>query len=271
MLLSLAASLSAQAAAPAPHFEVASIRPTPNPGGRGIPLVRSGRWVDRNVTAAALIAYAYNLHCCNLVEGGPKWLDKTGFAIEATVDTKTVPDAVFRLMLQHLLATRFQLKMHEVTRIEPAYVLEIAPSGSKLRPATAPCDPNAGAVAASVTDVPRCGLSTRASENKDEFILVGRSATMPEWASALESMGAEPRAVVDRTGLTGKFDFEFTFHLLNSLTGAPPMTDPEAAHANMAAFSKDMRVQLGLKFDPFHTEKAPLPVAVVDAIAMPWN
>lgn len=264
-------SAATPAAAP-PHFEVASIKPTGRPGNGAIPPIRSGRWIAGNVTASALIARAYSLHCCKLVEGGPKWLTQAGFRIGATVATKTVPEAEFRLMLQQLLLNRFQLKMHMVTRDEPAYLIEVAPSGSKLRPAAAPCDPSAGFIATSAATPPRCGLSQRSTQDRDEFILVGRSTTMSELALAFEGLALpEPHAVVDRTGLTGKFDFDLTYHLLGRVIGGRGMDDPEVLHDNMAAFAKEVRAQLGLNFDPFHTHKVPLPVVVVDSIAMPSN
>ncbi len=101
-----------------------------------------------NVDLKALIQYAYDLQTEDMISGLPGWANSASFDIQAKMDEdvattlKKLPReeqfAQRSVMMQALLADRFQLKVHHETKDLPIYSLVIAKGGSKLKPA----DPN---------------------------------------------------------------------------------------------------------------------------------
>src|SRR5437773_8605113 len=111
LLLSLSLDVYSQNVPPA--FEVASIKP--NNQGNGTVMIRNspgGRFTSVGLTLKALIAYAYRIRDFQ-ISGGPGWIGTDKFDIEAKADwdaATQVPQGQLTLMLQQLLAERFQLK-----------------------------------------------------------------------------------------------------------------------------------------------------------------
>ena len=94
-------------------FEIASIRPLPASGGAGCGALTftPGR-VAGTVTAQQIILEAYQLSPRQL-SGGPSWLG-------SRASTPADKDQL-RLMLQTLLAERFQLAVQRTTKEMPVY------------------------------------------------------------------------------------------------------------------------------------------------------
>ncbi|HTM04613.1 MAG TPA: M56 family metallopeptidase [Vicinamibacterales bacterium] len=69
------------------------------------------------------------------------------------------------------------------------------------------------------------------------------------------------RAVLDRTNLTGRYDFELKWTPPGRAGGPPPGDDPDRPSLFTA-----LQEQLGLKLDP---QRAPIEVLIVDSAAMP--
>ncbi len=65
------------------------------------------------------------------MSGGPAWVAADGYDVDATYPVNTPTDQV-ELMLQTLLADRFQLKVHREEREVPVYALVPAKGGTKL-------------------------------------------------------------------------------------------------------------------------------------------
>ena len=80
-----------------------------------------------------------------------------------------------------------------------------------------------------------------------------RNTTLPLIASGLPGLGRLSRAVVDRTGLSGRFDF-----VLEWSADADPHAD-----LNAPSFTEALKEQLGLKLE---TTKGPIQVLVVDHV-----
>ena len=78
-----------------------------------------GQYVAEYVTMRDLIAEAYSLGSINKLTG-PDWInaDSVRYSINAK-SPGPVPYKQVRVMLQHLLASRFQLKLHTVERAAP--------------------------------------------------------------------------------------------------------------------------------------------------------
>ena len=106
---------------PALHFEVASVKPSaPDGGVFSLGLQPGGMLTGKNVTVKRLIMYAYSLPE-NQIVGGPGWINSTPFDLVGKQDAPTAadreswmrPGGPYRLMLQSLLADRFQLRVSQ--------------------------------------------------------------------------------------------------------------------------------------------------------------
>jgi uncharacterized protein (TIGR03435 family) len=231
-----------------PAFEVATIKPSsPDAQGRGLGL-RGHNFSAHNFTLNDLIVFAYDVQVKQIV-GGPDWVVKEKFDIAATPDAEGQPSPQqFKTMVQKLLADRFNLTLHHEMRELPAFVLTAAKNGVKLKKNESG-DPGPG------------NLSMRLT--KGGMMLTSKNATMAEFASVLQEAVVD-RPVVNRTELTGRFDFQFTFAPDGSQFGGmrlPPQNDEEAAPSLFTAIQ-----ELGLRLDAV---KTPVDVLVIDRAAMP--
>ncbi len=226
----LAAAPALAQNSPQPQFEIASVKP-----GGDIFSTRPNRSPGRirwTTQVAYLIGYAYRLDFTR-VSGAH--LGRT-YVIEATFEPNATDDQI-RLMVQSLLQERFGMRCHRVAKEVEGYALSIAKGGSKLREAKG----DDSYVAATV---PEAGL----------VAITGRRAAINELAEVLQRALDVP--VWDRTGLQGKYDFEFRY-----------------AQAPGAGFDSDapplapaLRDQLGLTLKK---EKGPLETLVIDSIVEP--
>jgi bla regulator protein BlaR1 len=143
-------------------FEVASVKPTgedmidgatkvQRAGGRGTVQEAHRRINFENINLFGLIVQAYGIRGCRpfgggncpLLDGGPDWMRKDGFAVMAKIPDDA-PDQTLmqlynghapelQLMLQALLADRFALKIHRITKELPVYALTVGKKGPKLK------------------------------------------------------------------------------------------------------------------------------------------
>ena len=130
-----ACALSGQAPGASLRFQVADVHPsrvTAAQAARG-PFMSGARYDLRNATIVDLIVKAYDVTPDKVVEG-PSWLEYDRFDVSATMPPKTsVADA--KLMLQALLAERFDLAIRKEVRPLPAYVLTAPKGKQKLKEA----------------------------------------------------------------------------------------------------------------------------------------
>ncbi len=233
LLLTLAAQAQQRPAARA-EFEVVSVKPgdpaDPSSSSGGTP----GRLQMRNTTLNNLVRGAYRLNELQL-EGGPKWADSQRFNIDAKLPAGASRDQI-PLMMQSLLADRFKLVYHRVTKMLPEYELVVAPGGPKLQEAS-PEDQN------------------NQSSSQGDRLIKGKALTMSTLANMLISAVGAP--VVDRTGLTGKYTISLTFA---PLLGTP--RDDEPLPTVLALLPQ----QLGLKLEK---TKGPVEVLVIDRVELP--
>jgi uncharacterized protein (TIGR03435 family) len=260
-------------------FEAASVKP--NASGESNTSVRrlpGGRFTATNVPVALLLQMAYQLQQFQ-IQGGPAWLRADRFDIVARLDGdpppppvgSTQPDHVMRA-LQTLLADRFKLSVHWETQDLPIYALVLARAdgklGPNLRPAAVDCTAAAAASAAAAKEGRTLNPNTpdRVScgfRNSRGRIMFG-GYPMSFFANGLANEVA--RAVVDRTGLAGNWDFELTY--TRDAVRRPDVTD--AAPANIdpdgASLFTALQEQLGLKLD---STKGPVRVLVIERIEQP--
>ncbi len=244
-----AVGLFGQSANPS-AFEVASVRP------HGPTVFRAlrdetgpGRFVRGNVKVKDLVGWAYDFQFYQ-VAGGPDWfnsqeLRSNRYDVEAKIDQTATGGKVdlqqIKLMVQSLLADRFQLRVHREMRELPVYALVVALNGPKLRTAKdAELGPGRGPVA----------LYGAVS---------ARSAGTAELAKVLTVMLDRP--VLDKTGLDGKFDFELQFDESSSGNGNQGPVD-----VGKPAIFTAVQEQLGLKLVP---QGAPMEILVIDQVEKP--
>jgi uncharacterized protein (TIGR03435 family) len=178
-----------------PEFTVATIRPSRPDAPRGGYGFRGHDVTTTNVTVNWLIKLAYNLHA-RQISGGPAWLDSEKYDIIGRPDTPGQPSRdQMKLMIQKLLADRFQLKFHTEKRELPVYAMVVLKTGAKITVSTG--DPNA---------FPGIGFS----QGPGVLSLVGRNTGLDGVANGLQSNILD-KPVVNQTGLTGRYDFTLRF------------------------------------------------------------
>ena len=272
-----ASVLTAAAQTPAPpadaRFEVASIKRNRDGGPvAGLRRFPGGRFEATNIQLATLISFAYQLQPFEL-DGGPSWLMDDRWDILAKIDgdpPPAPPGTVDAMMIatRALLADRFKLTLRRETREIQVYQLVLVNDGrlgKELRQSTVDClaiqravdEAAKGGPPAPNPNTPDrlvCGL--RISVGRIQF--GGRPMTM--LTDALTAI--TQRRVVDRTGLTGGWEFDISFN--------PPAPQPgieaPAPDPNAASLFTVLQEQLGLKLE---SARLPMPVMVVDRVERP--
>jgi uncharacterized protein (TIGR03435 family) len=265
-----------------PQFEVASIKPNMSTGrglmgggcqgtdrdgnaGRGglaamagasfsvapVPL-GSCRMTRTSLKMLMQIAFGFfGANVDRMIEGGPKWLDVDRYDVLAKAENPTT-EAQLKLMLQDMLADRFQLKFHHETREVPAYALIVAKNGARLEEATGAED--------------RQGITMSIGKP-----LVARNVSTSDLSRILS--GRLDRPVVDKTGLTGRYNFTLTWTpgeneggLLARLPAdvRSQIVVPDA-QAGPSIFTA-VKEQLGLQLD---SARGPVDVLVIDRAERP--
>jgi len=278
--------LLAAAAVLGQSFEVASVRPAGPTRPRGLEgTIRGGpgssspeRMVYPWVTLRTLLTLAYSVPPDQI--SGPGWIDEQRYDIEARVAPGATKEQL-NPMLRGLIEERFHLTFHRMAKDFPVYELIIAKGGPKLKenadpnlkPAR-PGDYDPGSVDRDGYPILPEGVSGSAGRPVNGVI---RSTYRGMPISSLIStfgmeLGTEipgsmwaPARIIDKTGLTGKYDF----HLETTLTGAgkiggallqTPSADPQAPNGGPTLFEALER-QLGLRLEQ---KKARFDVLVID-------
>jgi uncharacterized protein (TIGR03435 family) len=232
-----------------PAFDVATIKPS-KPGEEGSGYGLDGRHVTtENTSLDNLIGYAYDIHRKQIVNP-PDWADSDKYDIAGVPDLPGEPsDEQSKLMFQKLLADRFQLKFHLEKKELSVYVLSVAKGGPK----------NLTKSAASSEE-----FSIPIGRAKGGVKLTVQNGTMTNFAIFGLQGAVVDRPVVDRTGLTDRYDFAIKWMPDESQFGGhmqfPAIPDP------LPSLFTAMQEQLGLKLEPM---KAPVDVLVIDAVAKP--
>ncbi len=237
----------AQAAAPAPSFEVVSIKPHA-PGNDGMSSSSTAtRFTVIGTTTRLLVTDAFDIHDFQLI-GGPPWLNTDRYDLEAKMEdgapTLLSEEGQKQISprLQSMFIDRFKLKYHRTTQEFPVYELVVQKNGPKLQEAK-PDEPYGEMVSAGQ--------------------MVAHAFTMSDLAHQLSA--DLNRIVLDKTGVSGKYDITLRY--------AEDEDRPPAAYGAGAAppdpgpsiFSA-LQEQLGLKLV---SHKAPVGMVVIDHIEPP--
>jgi len=253
--LALVPGRPANAQAPAKlRFEVATIKPSaaPNPGGQiSFP---PGRLSMPNFPLSTFISFAYN-NPPGGITGGPSWVTQDRYNLQAQAEGMPTIDEK-RLMLQTLLAERFALKFHKESKEVDMYALVLARSDGKLGPKVTPFTGECGQAPPAQ---PCPALIT-----PQGLRLGGQPMTM--LANLLTVAGTRfglGRRIEDRTGLTAKFNMDFTF--APAAPGAAGAAADPLASDGVSIFTA-LQEQLGVKLEP---TRGKLETIVIDGAERP--
>ena len=204
-----------------------------------------GRFTAQCITLWGLLYNAYAVQSLHDEPPGlPGWADSAVFDIEAKIDDDTAA-AMQKLsagerehqkgqMLQALLAERFGLRVHYESRIQSIDQLVVAKGGSKLKDWPAGKDPR--------------GVSWGSNRIRVQ------GEAMERLAFCLSDVLG--RTVVDKTGLTGKYDIDLKW------TPDDQQGTSDAGPTLVTAIEE----QLGLKLE---AAKGPVDTLVVDHVEKP--
>jgi uncharacterized protein (TIGR03435 family) len=233
-------------------FEVATIKPTgPNPTGRWIRMQSANRFEARNHAVRTLIAAAYDLSP-QAISGGPAWVDSDHWDILAKAPGDVRPDLGEQMsMLRQLLSERLKLVFHREAKELPIYTLSVSKGGSKLKDSSISPD-------ATPEGPPPLVFVLSPTLAR----LPARYATMAEFASLLQRSPLD-RPVVDRTGLSGRYDFDLEFAPDERLWAG---ILPRPENGDKPDFFKAVQGQLGLRVD---ATRGPVDALVIDRIEFP--
>ncbi len=228
MLLLVSTICSAQSA---PAFEVASVRASHADSEDGYWSVpNTGSFSAHNLSLERLIMLAYGIDA-NQIDNKPAWLGIDRFDISAKPETGIALDREqLKPRLRALLQERFHLATHLETRPVSGYALVVAKTGSRLQPTKGSPFPD---YRLSVNDKQLHGLN---------------------WSTAfLAAQLQHPagRPVVDRTGLSGRYDVAIDF--------SPDASAEDSQPSLFAALQQT----LGLKLE---AQKVPVEVLIIDHV-----
>jgi uncharacterized protein (TIGR03435 family) len=260
---------------PAPVFEVASIKLS-KPAGVGGRMMLGMRWTPDGLTTAGtalqtLIRMAYGVQDSQIM-GGPSWIKTERYDIQAKVD-EPVADELGKLtpeqgrpvrehMIQALLADRFKLTVHHETKELPVYALVIAKNGLKMREAKPDESYSNGVKGA---DGHALGKSVMEFGRGQ---LTGQGVPIASLAQLLSQQPElDGRVVLDRSGLTGKYDFTLQWTpenlMLNGMQGPGNAPPPDSSGPSLFTALQE---QLGLKLE---SAKGPVDALVIDHVEHP--
>jgi bla regulator protein blaR1 len=271
------------------RFDVISIKRNTSGAQGGTNQNPPGRYTATNISLRMLIRGAYGLLDSQILSG-PKlataeYFTAEKFDINATYTGEATRDER-AAMMRNLLADRFKVVAHTEMREMPVYVLSQGrPDGSlgpQLKPAADPtCSSPAAqqqreAARAGGTGAGMPGRGGRGGPQACGTLqfgpgtFIGKSAGFTMLVDSLSNrtpITGIDRPVLDRTGLTGPYDFELVWRMPPAPAGTlpagvtPPPIDPDRPDLFTA-----LQEQLGLKLEP---QRAPIEVLIVDSAEMP--
>jgi uncharacterized protein (TIGR03435 family) len=198
------------------------------------------RYTIERKTVVQMLSLGYGVQKRQIMNA-PEWAATDNWDVNGVPDIAGEPDQQQRnSLVRKLLAERFGLKVHTEQREMPVYALIVAKSGPKLK--SSAHDPH---------DVPDLSGSGNSVQQSMSFTNV----SMTDFATGVQDWTDRP--VVDRTGLSGRYDFKLRWtsdEMRNTAPNAPP------------GLSTAVQEQLGLKLEAV---KAPADVLVVDKVERP--
>ncbi len=220
--------------------------------GRWIRMQSAHQFMAHNHTLKTLLAAAYNLSPV-AISGGPTWVESNRYDILAKTAGEARPSLDEQMaMLRKLLSERFQLGFHREEKQLPIYELTVAKGGPKLKESTESPDAN-----------PEGPPPLIFVLSPQVVRLPARNATMAELASVMQRAALD-RPVVDKTGLSGRYDFDLEWTPEeDQFGGAGLKGTPESSKPGLFAA---IQQELGLKLEAI---RGPIEALVIDRAERP--
>jgi uncharacterized protein (TIGR03435 family) len=257
---------SQPALSPALFFEVASVKVNKSRTRTQMRWLPGGRFI-MGLPIEVILTSGYGVPMYRIV-GAPEWVSSAFFDIDARAERQPTIDER-RAYYRGLLEERFRLKAHFEQREMDVYALVLANTDGRLGPglrrSTVDCDiviaeNRRRAEAGEPPQPPAPGARPVCGAVGGGSSLTGGAVELTGLIGML-SAGLE-RPVIDRTGLTGRFDIDFL---------AAPIrvgSNPPASIADRPSVFTALQEQLGLKIEK---AEALIPVLVIDHIEMPTD
>ncbi len=266
------------------EFEVASVKPAEpgTPFATNVALnglegtAPTSDLFSANAPLMAYLLFAYKIADSNqgraIYDKLPAWAKMQFYTIQARANGAPTRDQL-RLMVQALLADRFELAIHQETQMREEYAFTLDRPG-KLGPQLYPhstsesCvdNPSRSPMIAAPdrdTDAPRyCGVVAWNMGDQRHVRMI--DVTMAEAVNYLSGAAMAggtltPHTGIDDTGLSGHYDLDLQFLL-----------EPEGPGSNTNAggptFTQALKNQLGLKLT---ARKGPVQILVLDHLEKP--
>jgi uncharacterized protein (TIGR03435 family) len=278
-----------------PQFEVSSIKPnTGGPGPTMIQMPPTGRVNILNASVRMMLRSSYRLQDYQII-GGPDWMNSDRFDIQTSPPSGYQPEppglpclgpdcplTAVQIMMQGMLADRFQLKSHRETRELPVYELTIARGGFKLKEVAPPPLRAAGVPPGPPPPPPPPGTppptnpSALPTPPPGAMMNFGRgiAATAVPFAALVSSLTQIlGRPVIDKTGIKGYYDIKMVFSG-DGIPNAGPVPQPPGGLAPldaadpMPSIFTAIQERLGLKLD---SARGPVEVLLIDGIQKPME
>jgi uncharacterized protein (TIGR03435 family) len=209
-------------------------------------------------TLKNLVMVAYDVGDFQISDAA-SWMSSDRYNIQAKTDPES--GSKWKECLRSLLEDRFKLKIHRMTKEMPIYAIVIAKRGPKLKESDGECVPAASprsSLAPGKPPAPTCGVDGIWNH------LSGAHLSMDELAHALSfDLG---RTVIDKTGLTGRFDIHLEWTPDQSQTWILPFAPPPPGGGSAPSIYTVIEEQLGLKLE---SQKGPVEVLVIDHAEQP--
>jgi uncharacterized protein (TIGR03435 family) len=238
-----------------------------------------------------LIGFAYEMQDFR-IDGGPRALMSAKFDIIAKASGgATLKPKEMMPLVKNLLIERFKLKVHTEPREMRVYELVVARSdgrlGPDIKPSTSDCTKTdelnatradalakgdlSAVVIAKPGQVLTCALAPNLAAGPLNISVHGDGQEIKQLIELLTQLTG--RYVRDKTGLTGRYDFDMKLDLqaLVAMAQAMGMNVPAGAAANIpqsdgSSLTTALNEQLGLKLD---SVRAPVDVVVIDSVEAP--
>ena len=259
-------------------FEVASVRlskpgtfqPPSFPLSVDDSYAETGGIFSADFPLEVYISFAYKLQPTSelrsvMLAQLPKWVATDRYLIHARAAGSPTKDQM-RLMMQSLLAERFNLKVHFETQDKSVLALMMVKPG-KLGPRLhLHSEGPACRAAGTASDVfpPVCDVFMAHMTVSRLFEMGSRNTTLQLIAGSLSTMDQVSRTIVDQTGLEGRYDFSLTWSPEPGSPTVPPDWGPPDQQG--PGFATALKDQLGLKVV---NARAPQKLVVIDHIERP--
>jgi uncharacterized protein (TIGR03435 family) len=239
---------AAYAQAPQAAYDVITIKPNNSGTDNSSTSMGDGTFQATNVAIKRLLVRAYGIKQ-DLISGLPDWANAARFDINAKVvdpDTaalKKLTTEQRREFIVALLRDRFHVKVHFETKTLPVYEMTVTKDGPKFHESAAGEERGMG------TDSDGARTQMKAT-----------AVTMTEIAGLLTNQS--DRTVLDRTGLTGKYDVLLKW----TDDRGPGAADNGLPGEEIPGLFTALQEQLGLRLQP---GKGPVETLVVDHVERP--